>query len=349
MLVFEYKINKKKKGCGVKAMSIVENPAIETNFLTLSKEEIPEVHLKINAEQHIITGPAMIPDIKIYRTAESLGLDSDGYIYFTKETIKKASEMFLEQEIMNNATLEHEEKVSDLKLVESWIVLNSDKDKSAELGFNVPVGTWMVSYKVNNAELWERIKSGEFKGFSIEADNLDRVQVMAAQEKIVVSDQLASLFIGHLRKVGQTMEQLNAEGWELMPDDAVKLALESDPNAPSELDRKKYLVRFYYELKPENQAAGEKRIIETSREFCRNVFDANLWYRKEDIEAIPSSENPDFPSYDIFAYQGSYGCRHTWKKAYFSKSMKFGSDEPTDDEISQLIINKLADHIVKIK
>ena len=188
MLVFEYRIRKNKKGTGVRAMSIVESPAIETNFIALSKEEVPEIQLKINAEQHIVTGPVMIPDIKIYRSAQSLGLEEDGFIFFTKETIKKASEMFMENELMNNTTLEHESDTKDLRLVESWIVIDKEKDKSSALGFNVPIGTWMCSYKVNNDKLWEQIKAGEFKGFSIEADNLDRIQMSQeedAKEKFV--------------------------------------------------------------------------------------------------------------------------------------------------------------------
>lgn len=171
MYLIEYKLDlKKKKKAGIYAMSIVDEPAILTNFIRLSKEtEYTHLNLAVNKEQKIITGPAMIPDIKIYRTAESLGLDDDGFIYFTKDTIKKAAHLFLENENQNMVTLGHEENNTDLKLVESWIVLNSLNDKASALGFEVPEGTWMISYKVNNDELWERIKAGEFKGFSIEA------------------------------------------------------------------------------------------------------------------------------------------------------------------------------------
>jgi hypothetical protein len=166
MVLIEYKLNKKNKKLGVSAMSIVDEPAIMTNFIKLSKDELK---LAVNKEQKIITGPAMIPNIKIYRSAESLGLEEDGYIYFTEDTIKKAAELFLETEQQNSVTLGHEEKNSNLKLIESWIVLNKDNDKAKELGFDIPNGSWMISYKVTNDSLWERIKTGEFRGFSIEA------------------------------------------------------------------------------------------------------------------------------------------------------------------------------------
>ena len=338
MLVFEYRINKKKKACGVKAMSIVEEPAIEVPFLTLSKEEVPELKLKVNVEQKIITGPVMIPDIKIYRSAKSLGLSEDGFIFFTKDTIKKASEMFLENELMNNTTLEHDNKTSDIKLVESWITIDAEKDKASALGFNLPVGTWMCSYKVNNEKLWEQIKAGEFKGFSIEADNLERVQLNADKE--VLPDELKPLVLAHLKKVGQTKEQLEAEGWELMPSDELKLAIESDPNAESKLDRAKYLVRFYYKGPRDDK----------NRPFCAECLDLNLWYRKEDIDSMSfRQENPDFGTYSIFKYEGSYGCRHTWDKNYFSKKMIFSAEdeELTEDEILNVIIGKLKDKIVK--
>jgi hypothetical protein len=110
----------------------------------------------------------------------------------------------------------------------------------------------------------------------------------------------------------------------LVLDNELNMAIESDPNLPSRLDTKRNLVRFYYKVKP---GLGEP-IIPTTRDFCRDVVNLNLWYRKEDIDQMSfRTENPDFGTYSIFNYKGSYGCRHMWDKNYFSKKMIFNKEE----------------------
>ena len=183
MLLFEYKIDKKKKGSGLTGMSIVELPAVEVNFIALSKEPLNEIKLSVDEDKHIITGPAMIPDIKIFRSKDTLGLEEDGYIYFTSETIKEMSEIFLENELMNSTSIDHEVKTKDIKLIESWIILDNEKDKACALGFNLPKGTWMTSYKVYNEQLWSDIKEGKINGFSIEAIDMERIPIEMAKEK----------------------------------------------------------------------------------------------------------------------------------------------------------------------
>jgi hypothetical protein len=119
-------------------------------------------------------GALLIPNKPIYRNNS----EGEYYIYFSKETIVKASQKFLQKGNQSNSTLEHAEVLNGLTLVESWIVESKEKDKSAVYGLDVPVGTWMGSVKVNNDEVWnEYVKSNKVKGFSIEgyfADKMER-------------------------------------------------------------------------------------------------------------------------------------------------------------------------------
>ncbi len=123
-------------------------------------------------DQMIITGPAMTPNTLIPRK------DEDGnlfHVYFTEETIKKISKKFFEYNKLHNTDINHDNSVTtDNTLLESWIVEDPEMDKSTSLGFNVPPSTWMVSYKINNKETWQKIKDGELNGFSIAGNFIER-------------------------------------------------------------------------------------------------------------------------------------------------------------------------------
>jgi hypothetical protein len=77
----------------------------------------------------------------------------------------------------NNATLEHNEKLQGMSVVESWVIDNPEMDKSKEYGFNLPKGTWMISMKVNNEDIWKDVKAGKVKGFSIEGYFADKYEM----------------------------------------------------------------------------------------------------------------------------------------------------------------------------
>lgn len=148
------------------AISLVEEPAIESDFIALSKEdeEKRQVFLESN-EKHLVVGAALIPDKDIYRNNG----EQEYYINFSKESIEKMSQEFMKEYRQYEVTTDHEDIANEVCVVESWIVADSYKDKSNALGINVPEGSWMVSMKVNNIETWDRIKAGELKGFSVES------------------------------------------------------------------------------------------------------------------------------------------------------------------------------------
>ena len=125
-------------------------------------------------DEMIVTGPAMIPNALIPRKDEMGNLF---HVYFSKETVKNIAKKFLQDNNAHNTDINHDDNVvTENTLLESWIVENPDMDKSTALGFNVPEGTWMTSYKINNEETWQKIKAGELNGFSVTGNFLEIVQ-----------------------------------------------------------------------------------------------------------------------------------------------------------------------------
>ena len=184
MRIVELIIDEKDDTSGIEAVSVVESPAIESDFIALKKHEI---ELKeVDAEKRILMGAALIPNKQIYRTNDK---KEEYYIYFSEATVRKASELFFMNSNQNNATLEHNEKLKGMSVVESWII-EGEYDKSMNYGFNLPKGTWMISMKVNNDEIWNKVKLGEIKGFSIEGYFADKYEMslknIDMEEKAIV-------------------------------------------------------------------------------------------------------------------------------------------------------------------
>tara|TARA_R110000796_G_scaffold79830_1_gene177014 strand:+ start:206 stop:814 length:609 start_codon:yes stop_codon:yes gene_type:complete len=172
MRIVELILDEEQEDAGIEAISIVESPAIESDFVALKSEEIKLA--EIDKEKRILLGALLIPNKPIFRNGD----EGDYYIFFSKNTIVKASQMYLRNGYQNNSTLEHQKTLEGLTLVESWIVEDEVQDKSRKYGLNVPVGTWMGAVKVNNDEIWkEYVKTNKVKGFSIEgyfADKMER-------------------------------------------------------------------------------------------------------------------------------------------------------------------------------
>ena len=181
MRIVELIIDEQDEQSGIDAISVVMSPAIESNFIHLSKHEI---ELKeVDAEKRILMGAALIPNKQIYRKNDKT--KDEYYIYFSKATIRKASELFLMNANQNNSTLEHSQKLKGMSVVESWII-EGENDKSKNYGFDLPQGTWMISMKVNNDEIWDKVKLGEVKGFSIEGYFADRYEMNIDEDEILV-------------------------------------------------------------------------------------------------------------------------------------------------------------------
>jgi len=154
----------------VEAISVVEYPAIEEDFVALKSQSFK--FEKQDTDKKILIGPILIPNKPIYRKNG----DQEYYIYFSRETVRKASQLYLKQGMQQNATLEHEMSINGLTLVESWLVEDKGNDKSNMFGMDLPLGTWVGSIKVDNDQIWnDYVKTGKVKGFSIEGYFADKV------------------------------------------------------------------------------------------------------------------------------------------------------------------------------
>ena len=178
MRIVELLLDEGSLQAGIQAISVVESPAIEEDFVALKEEA--RVELKtIDKEKRLLMGAALIPNKPIYRRNG----EDEYYIYFSQDTVRKASELFFINGNQNKATLEHQMDVQGTSVVESWII-EGEQDKSRMYGMDLPVGTWMVSMKILNDELWEGyVKSGKVKGFSIEGYFVDKVEASKHSEE----------------------------------------------------------------------------------------------------------------------------------------------------------------------
>ena len=150
-------------------IALVENPAIETDFIFLSKEDKP-IQLSIQEEKRMIYSPVLIPDKVIPRVTDG----GEPYeIYLSGDTIEEiARDYMLAKTTLGDWNSEHDEslKLVGVDVVENWIVEDPTNDKAAKLGFKVPAKTWMQGTYISNDEVWAKIKDGTYKGISIEAD-----------------------------------------------------------------------------------------------------------------------------------------------------------------------------------
>jgi hypothetical protein len=203
---------------GVYAVSLVSDPAIGVQFITLSQQK--EIQLAtINEEQRILLGAVLIPNQPIYR-------NQDGHefnIVFPAETIKQVQQNFSRQGYQNNSTIEHSgDNLDDVTFVETWIKEDEVHDKSVHYGFNEPVGTWFAAMKVNNEDIWNNyVKTGKVKGFSIDGVfDMERVNLKSEYMNIneivnAIKDGFASI------KLSNETEQVEVAMATMMLKDGV--------------------------------------------------------------------------------------------------------------------------------
>ena len=220
MKTIELYIDEENEFSGIEAISVVENPAIEEDFIALKKQQVKLA--EVDKEKRILMGAALVPNKKIYRTN-----GEDEYnIFFSEDTVRKASELFLSRGKQNNSTLEHDVKLRGLSVVESWIIEDKKKDKSRKYGFNLPIGTWMVSVKVNNDEIWnDFVKEGKVKGFSIEgffADKLDEGPKESVKEDFDEMEALSKLY--EIEEAFLDSQEVELESYNDYPEGAVNNA-----------------------------------------------------------------------------------------------------------------------------
>ena len=208
---------------GIEAISVVENPAIEEDFIALKSQEFKLA--EVDKEKRILMGALLIPNKPIYRRNG----EDEYYIYFSKDTVLKASQMYLMQGKQNNSTLEHQYQINGLSLVESWIVEDKVHDKSVKYGMDLPLGTWVGAVKVNNDEIWnEFVKTGRVKGFSIEgyfADKMERPKDQTIKDELAAIEEAeAEYLLSEIRAIIKSDKRVKS---------GKKMVLESYSDYPS--------------------------------------------------------------------------------------------------------------------
>ena len=185
--IVELIISDDNQELAIDAISLVTSPAIEQDFVYFGKEKNNLTFAKVDEEKRMLVSPALIPEKTIFR--HNPNTQEDYFVYFSKETVRKASELYLKHNNHHKATYQHQDRVSGVLTVESWIK-EGDMDKSKLYGYDLPNGTWFVKMKIENDELWNKIKEGELKGLSIEGYFTDKMEQMS--EKAPTTEEILS-------------------------------------------------------------------------------------------------------------------------------------------------------------
>lgn len=191
MDTIELFIDEESKDDGIYAISLVEFPAIEENFVALSQHKVE--FKTLDEDKRIVVGLALVPNKKIYRRKK----DYEYNIVFSDETVRKASELYLKSLKNNNTTLEHQSLTSGVSVIESWIVEDERMDKSNLYGLNASKGSWVVTMKVDNDNVWDDIKKKRYLGLSIEGIFSDKVDLSEEKsEEQITIEQIKEILNG---------------------------------------------------------------------------------------------------------------------------------------------------------
>lgn len=229
-------------GSIITAISLVDEPAIESYFVCFSKEEKKRHIILSNQEKKIICGAVLVPDFPIYRYNE---FDGEYYITFPKDTIEHLAYDYISKGHINTFTSQHEKPVYGVNIIESWIK-TSENDKSVDLGLELPIGSWIVMAKINDDNIWNEIKEGRMNGFSIESfldfSELKFNKQNNIEEKmqtIEVNDNFWSKLFDTIKSAFETPQveepQAEAQAEEVL-DDLKEEVVEETPKAEENME-----------------------------------------------------------------------------------------------------------------
>ena len=278
MNIVELVIDENDDVSGIEAISVVESPAIEEDFIALKNQEFKLA--EVDKEKRILMGAALVPNKPIYRRNG----EDEYYIYFSKDTVRKASELFFIRGNQNNSTLEHNMPLTGLTAVESWIV-EGEKDKTRHYGLGVPVGTWMVSMKVHNDDVWNNyVKTGKVKGFSIEgyfADKLERPQDKSIKDELAkIEEEEAQHILDQLTNLFDNEQEF--ESYADYPD-----AVKNNAKRGIELNEKvnNKCATQVGKVRAQQLAKGEAITVETIKRMFSYLSRAGEYYDEGDTKA----------------------------------------------------------------
>ena len=279
---------------GVYALSVVENPAMEDFWITLSEQSTTVELAQVDDEKRLLLGAALIPNKKIYRNIDG----NEFYITFSEETIEKLSHEFLKKQHNNNSSLEHEVSLNGMSVVQSWIVDDPDKDKSNVYGKRYEKGTWVAMMKVDNDEVWEQVKSGEVKGFSIDAllalEEVNFKSQIDMNEEAVKSlennlfDRLKALFNSQNEEVEKEVENI-----EVQPE-AVEEVTEPTPDRDFDVEalKKELSDAFGVEFN-KHKESFEAELAKKNEELETLKAELNKQPEAEEVKVSPEAASGD--------------------------------------------------------
>lgn len=251
---------------GVYGISLVENPAMEDEWIALSEQEIELQFEAIDKNKKLLLGAVLIPNKKIYRNIGG----NEFYITFTEDTIGNLAHDFIKKGFQNNSSAEHETKLSDVSFVESWQVENPEIDKSALYGKKYEKGTWVTMAKVSD-ELYEKATNGTFKGFSIDALlgleelNFNKIEMNKQDLKDFGNDLLKEIkAVFTAEKDGVKETDVNQEAIETQPTDEKVDVIENEFNSEAFMDSLK-------ETFAEMTAHVKKEVENLKVEFSKQI------------------------------------------------------------------------------
>lgn len=227
----------------VMAVSLVDEPAIDLNFIHLHKET-PQLICLEKDEKHLLVGCVLRPDYPIYRNNGK----EEFYLEFPKETVERLAYDYMQSGRIYSFTTDHKDIADNVSIVESWIK-TSENDKSKDYGLDVPIGSWIICAKVEDESIWKRVKDGELRGFSVES--------FVNLEEIILSKENCETNMTEEVKL-ETIEV--TEGFWMRIAEVIKAALKSPECA--ELEAQVTSAQVIDEMKQEI-ASTEEEVIET--------------------------------------------------------------------------------------
>lgn len=277
----KYKV--KAGGSDVYAISVVSQPAVESSFVALAKQEKPKPVYLSKDDKHMLYGVILRADFPIYRAYG----DEEFYIEFDGEAIERLERKYMKNFAQRNWTTEHLNFAEGLTLTESWIVTDLEHDKSKALGLEgVTVGSWVGGCLVDDNEIWTQVKEGTYTGFSVEAfcDLEDITREIKNNSDIKMSkskinmDELLDSIKGIIEDAVEKADGQDAE----VQQEAVEQAAEEVANAVDATEEK---TTEKETVAAEEEATPEEQIAEDVIEQVENNAD-NSENAANDLQAV---------------------------------------------------------------
>lgn len=294
---------------GMTAISLVEYPAIEENFLFFSKQLKFVENKKF---KQILTGPVTIPNIPIYRKYKN----EEFNVIFEAEVIEEMVIKFFKEKRNDKFTINHKNKVSSVFIFESWIIADANMDKAKSLGFDLPKGTFMISCKIEDEEIFNAILNGDYKGFSLESFlNLVEIDFSSDEIEIEIDEDIAMECIFSLAQ----SDISNDEFEEYFQ----KFAKVKKPTKKKvKVDNSKWIWML------RDDQRGRKPLLNNSRDFCKRnvnkVFtkDYILTTLEDELQkeptVVPDATFENFWKQKLVIVDGEkkspfmFNCAHNW-------------------------------------